>query len=160
VDAGGAVKTIRINLYLIVAVSVILAGLLAVANALADDKNKQTQNQPPPRLQASLQGVDLYRAHCASCHGVDGRGNGPVAPALNTPPPDLTRIAERNGGIFPLERIKKIIAGDQMVSAHGSHEMPVWGPIFHQVEEDRDYGNVRLQNLAEYLRTLQTLQRK
>jgi mono/diheme cytochrome c family protein len=107
-----------------------------------------------------LQGVDLYRAHCASCHGLDGRGNGPVAAALNTPPADLTRIAERNGGIFPLERIKKIIAGDQLVSAHGPREMPVWGPIFHQVEEDRDYGNVRLQNLAEYLRTLQTLQRK
>ncbi|HEY7402299.1 MAG TPA: c-type cytochrome [Candidatus Angelobacter sp.] len=150
----------KTNIYLVLAVGIILAGVLAIANALVQDQKKQAHEQPATHLQASLQGVDLYRAHCASCHGLDGRGNGPVAAALNTPPADLTRIAERNGGIFPLERIKKIIAGDQLVSAHGPREMPVWGPIFHQVEEDRDYGNVRLQNLAEYLRTLQTLQRK
>jgi mono/diheme cytochrome c family protein len=159
VDAGDAVMT-KTNIYLVLAVGIILAGVLAIANALVQDQKKQAHEQPATHLQASLQGVDLYRAHCASCHGLDGRGNGPVAAALNTPPADLTRIAERNGGIFPLERIKKIIAGDQLVSAHGPREMPVWGPIFHQVEEDRDYGNVRLQNLAEYLRTLQTLQRK
>lgn len=158
-DAGDAVMT-KTNIYLVLAVGIILAGVLAIANALVQDQKKQAHEQPATHLQASLQGVDLYRAHCASCHGLDGRGNGPVAAALNTPPADLTRIAERNGGIFPLERIKKIIAGDQLVSAHGPREMPVWGPIFHQVEEDRDYGNVRLQNLAEYLRTLQTLQRK
>ncbi len=154
-------KTRKMSMRLMMAVTVIaLGGLLAAANMRVDDQNKQSQNQPPPRLPTSLNGVDLYHAYCASCHGMDGRGNGPVASALNTQPSDLTRIAERNGGIFPLERVKKIISGDQMVSAHGSHEMPVWGPVFHQVEEDRDYGNVRLQNLAEYLRTLQTLQRK
>jgi mono/diheme cytochrome c family protein len=146
----------KIKTPLMIAVAVIfLGGLLAAANMLVGDQNKQSQNQPPSRLPASLKGADLYHAYCASCHGLDGKGNGPVASALNTPPADLTTIAQRNGGIFPLERVKKIISGDQIVSAHGSHDMPVWGPIFHQVEEDRDYGSVRLQNLAEYLRTLQ-----
>jgi len=155
----------KTNIYLLVAGCLILAGLLATAGVLVEDQGKQSQSQPqtqnpPPRLPTSLKGADLYHEYCASCHGLDGRGNGPVASALTTKPADLTRIAERNGGIFPLERIRKIISGDQMVSAHGPREMPVWGPIFHQVEEDRDYGNVRLQNLAEYLRTLQTVERK
>jgi mono/diheme cytochrome c family protein len=149
-------KTRKMSMRRMIAVTVILlGGLLAAANMRVDDQNKQSQNQPLPRLPASLKGADLYLAYCASCHGMDGKGNGPVAPALNTPPADLTTIAQRNGGIFPLERVRKIISGDQIVSAHGSHEMPVWGPVFHQVEEDRDYGNVRLQNLAEYLQTLQ-----
>ncbi|HKD78947.1 MAG TPA: cytochrome c [Candidatus Angelobacter sp.] len=152
----------RTNPYIILG-SVILAGLAAAANTLGQEQNKpsqQSQSQRPPRLPASLKGADLYHEYCASCHGVDGKGNGPVASSLNTHPADLTRIAERNGGIFPLERVKKIIAGDQLVSAHGSSEMPVWGPIFHQVERDRNYGYVRLQNLAEYLQTLQTSEPK
>lgn len=148
-------KPRKMSMHPIIAVGIIVAGGLVVANMHADDRNKHPQDQAQQHLPASLKGPDLYLAYCASCHGLDGRGNGPVAPALNTPPADLTTIAQRNGGIFPLERVKKIISGDQIVSAHGSHEMPVWGPIFHQVEEDRDYGNVRLQNLAEYLKTLQ-----
>lgn len=152
----------RINSYLLIAGTVILAGLAAIGNVVGQEQKppQEWQSQPPPRLPTSLKGSDLYHEYCASCHGLDGRGNGPVASALNTRPSDLTRIAERNGGIFPLERVKKIIAGDQIVSAHGPREMPVWGPIFHQVEKDRDYGHVRLQNLAEYLRTLQTLERR
>jgi mono/diheme cytochrome c family protein len=134
--------------------SVLLAGLFAAASNSPDDKTKN-KAQEPVRLVASLKGVDIYRAHCAACHGVDGKGNGPVAPALNTKLPDLTTIARRNGGTFPAARIKKIIAGDEGVAAHGSREMPVWGPIFHQIQEDRDYGEIRLQNLTDYLKSIQ-----
>jgi mono/diheme cytochrome c family protein len=135
--------------------AILLGGLVAAANMSADDASHQKANQPGGPLIHSLQGPDLYRAYCASCHGVEARGNGPVAPALNSAVPDLTTIAQRNGGVFPAERVRKIIAGDQSVAAHGSREMPVWGPIFHQIQEDRDYGAVRLQNLTEYLQSLQ-----
>jgi hypothetical protein len=51
--------------------------------------------------------------------------------------------------------VNKIISGDEIILAHGTREMPVWGPIFHQVQEDRDYGEVRLQNLTNYLKSVQ-----
>jgi mono/diheme cytochrome c family protein len=114
------------------------------------EQGKQTQP-----LIGSLKGADLFRAYCAPCHGDDGKGNGPVAPALNTKPADLTTIAARNGGVFPAQRVSKIIAGDDLVLAHGSREMPVWGPIFHQVERDQDLGHVRLQNIVKYVESIQ-----
>jgi mono/diheme cytochrome c family protein len=103
----------------------------------------------------SVKGPDLFRAHCAACHGVGGRGDGPVARALKVKPPDLTTTAQRNGGRFPAERIRKLISGDEESNAHGSREMPIWGPIFHQVEWDRDWGRVRLENLVKYLQSIQ-----
>jgi hypothetical protein len=78
-----------------------------------------------------------------------------VAAVLNSPVPDLTTIQKRNGGIFPERQVRKLILGDDAVIAHGSREMPIWGPIFHQVEEDRDYGNIRIKNLIEYLKSIQ-----
>ena len=105
----------------------------------------------------SLEGVDLYKAYCASCHGKTGTGNGPMAPALKATMPDLTAIAKDNGGVFPEARIRRIIMGEGMIASHGSREMPVWGPIFHQIEEDVDRGNVRLENLVKYLESIQSL---
>ena len=72
------------------------------------------------------------------------------------PPPDLTRIAARNGGTFPLERVDRIIAGEEALpSGHGTRAMPLWGPVFSQVTRDQDLGRVRIDNLARYLRDIQ-----
>jgi mono/diheme cytochrome c family protein len=134
--------------------------LLALGVLLSSVRSQETQPKPqqnktPERLIVSVKGPDLFRAYCASCHGADAKGNGPVAPALNSKPADLTTIAERNGGIFPTQRMRTIIAGDEIIIAHGSREMPIWGPIFHQVEWDQDLGEVRLQNLIKYLQSIQ-----
>ena len=134
--------------------AVLLAGLFAAASAAPDEKAKSQQRDPGHLIQ-SLNGADIYRAHCASCHGVEGRGDGPVAPALNTKLPDLTTISQRSGGVFPVARVRKIIIGDELLLGHGSREMPVWGPIFHQIQQDRDYGEVRLQNITDYLKSIQ-----
>jgi mono/diheme cytochrome c family protein len=131
---------------------------LGIALAFAKPQEGQVktgQSEQTPPLIGSLKGSDLFRAYCAPCHGDDGKGNGPVAPALSAKPTDLTTIASRNSGVFPSERVGKIIAGDDQVLAHGSREMPTWGPIFHQVERDRDLGNVRLQNVVKYLESIQ-----
>jgi mono/diheme cytochrome c family protein len=150
-------KTWKLKTWLMICLQglVLLGGLLAAANTSVDDKAKQKPDQPAGPLIHSLEGPDLYRAYCASCHGVNAKGDGPVAPALVAKTPDLTTIAQRNGGVYPKDRVRRIITGDEAVMAHGSREMPVWGPIFHQVQEDRDYGHVRLQNLTNYLQTLQ-----
>ncbi len=109
------------------------------------------------RLIESLQGPALYKAYCAACHGADGRGGGPMAQSLKVQPSDLTRISARNGGQFPLARIEKIISGEEpLPGGHGTREMPLWGPIFSQVVWDQDLGRVRVDNLARYLKDLQT----
>lgn len=119
-----------------------------------------SQNAPPARTQDQsavipLDGARIFRTHCAACHGVSGNGDGPVAPALKAKVPQLTTLARRNHGKFPADRVSRIISGDEVTGAHGSREMPIWGPIFHQIEDDRDLGYVRLQNVTEYLNTIQ-----
>lgn len=74
-------------------------------------------------------GSRLFRTHCSSCHGATGRGNGPVADQLRHAPPDLTKYTARNGGVFPRERVYRIIDGRD-VRSHGDREMPVWGDVF------------------------------
>jgi mono/diheme cytochrome c family protein len=109
------------------------------------------------RLIASIQGPALFKAYCASCHGVDAKGRGPMAPFLKTLPADLTHVSARNNGTFPLMRVERIISGEEeLPSGHGGRGMPVWGPIFSQVDDDRDVGRVRIDNLARYIRDLQT----
>ena len=118
---------------------------------------KPTEEAPGTPLIHSLKGADLFRAYCASCHGLDGKGDGPAAPALKVRPADLTALALHNKGRFPSEQVRQTITGEWVVAAHGSREMPIWGPIFHQVEADVDRGYVRLQNLVEYLQAIQSL---
>ena len=102
-----------------------------------------------------LEGAKIFRSYCAACHGANGTGDGPVAAVLKTRVPDLTAIARRNRGEFPAARIRSVIAGDEDHAAHGSRTMPIWGPIFHQIEDDQDMGYVRLENVVEYLKSIQ-----
>lgn len=118
------------------------------------------QTAPPPGTPDQstvlpLDGAKIFKNYCASCHGVNGSGDGPVAPALKTKVPMLTTLARRNHGKFPTARVRSIIAGDENHAAHGSREMPVWGPVFHQIQNDQDLGYVRLQNVTEYLISIQ-----
>jgi mono/diheme cytochrome c family protein len=131
-------------------------GIVFFCGRMALAQTKPEGQKQYEQLIYSVRGPDLFRAHCAACHGPDGKGNGPAAAALKTKPADLTVLAKNNGGKFPTERVQKFISGDDpSLVAHGSREMPVWGPIFHQIEEDQDFGNVRLQNLIKYLGTIQ-----
>lgn len=74
-------------------------------------------------------GKELFRAHCATCHGVTGRGDGPLGDRLRRVPPDLTKFTARNGGVFPSERLYQIIDG-RGVPSHVDREMPIWGEVF------------------------------
>lgn len=103
----------------------------------------------------TVNGADIFQNYCAPCHGRDGRGNGPVAPALKYRVPDLTQISKRAGGKFSRDRIRAIIEGTETLSAHGSREMPTWGPVFHQIGMDQDLGAVRADNVAKYIESIQ-----
>jgi hypothetical protein len=79
-----------------------------------------------------------------------------MAKSLKAKPPDLTRLRERNNGVFPLERVEKIISGEEQLSpGHGTRQMPIWGPIFSQIAWDQNLGRVRIYNLAGYIEELQ-----
>ncbi len=138
--------------------TLVLAGaLLTVAGANTQDGKRAPTLAPADQpLIASVQGYKLYQVYCASCHGDDAKGHGPMAVWLKVPPSDLTRIAARNGGEFPLAQVDRIISGEAAVlSGHGTRAMPIWGPVFSQVTRDQDLGRVRIDNLARYLRDIQ-----
>ena len=115
----------------------------------------QQEQHASEHLSLPLRGADLFNAYCAACHGRDGRGHGPASTALKSRVPDLTTIARRNQSVFPRERIRALIAGADRPAIHGTREMPLWGPIFSQVENDTDYGRVRLENVLVYLESIQ-----
>jgi len=111
---------------------------------------------------AQESGTQLYERHCAYCHGADATGDGPLAPALILQPPDLTRLSERNNGVFPVERVVMRIDGREPLVSHGS-PMPVFGPFFEsgrQAAIGTASGQPILADepvvtLTEYLRDLQ-----
>jgi len=129
----------------------VLGLLLAVVVSAAQNRN---QRQSPIR---PVEGASIFRSYCAACHGVDGRGNGPASKALKQEVPDLTKLSQRNGGAFPAVHVRTIVmfGGDDLLPAHGSKQMPIWGPIFHELEFDQDLGNVRLENIVKYLESIQ-----
>ncbi len=69
----------------------------------------------------------LFRSSCASCHGIDGKGKGPLRDQLKVAPTDLTVLSRKNGGVFPVGTVYEIIDGRTAIAAHGTREMPVWG---------------------------------
>jgi len=113
-----------------------------------------SRERKTPLIQ-TVNGSEIFENYCAPCHGLDGTGNGPVAPALRFKLPDLTRISKRAGGKFPSARIRSVIEGNEFISGHGSREMPVWGPVFHHVGADQDLGAVRTDNVTKYLESMQ-----
>jgi mono/diheme cytochrome c family protein len=117
----------------------------------------QTSNRPTlPLVIPSLTGEDLFRFYCTTCHGRDGKGYGPVASALKTPPADLTTIARRNGGQFPRDRVERFVTGErQPASAHGSMEMPVWGPIFQALDPQDTLNRIRIENVVSFIESIQ-----
>jgi mono/diheme cytochrome c family protein len=108
----------------------------------------------PPLAISSMYGPDLYRHYCASCHGRDGTGGGPAASSLKSVPPDLTRLSGRRGGLFPRREVEAIIRG-RSISAHGSEEMPVWGPIFKALDPSDARVTARIESLALHLESIQ-----
>lgn len=86
---------------------------------------------------AEAQNVDIgkseFQSSCASCHGADGKGKGPVSAQLKVPPSDLTLLVKNNNGVFPTAAVFETIYGSKTVPAHGTREMPIWGERFNPI---------------------------
>ena len=126
---------------------------------LGADMGSVPPSSPESRAES---GRALFRVYCASCHGVQAKGDGPVAVALRDQPSHLTRIAERRERRFPALEIAEYIDGWKRVTAHGTSDMPVWGrrlgqPGARPASEETLLGPGQIFLLVEYLRAIQEL---
>lgn len=134
------------------------AAALGVALTLATALGASAKDAGGDPVLAEL-GKETYQRRCASCHGLDARGDGPVAKVLRKPPTDLTRIAASRGGDFPAGEIARFIDGRFDVTAHGTRDMPVWGQVLSadvpdgRLAEELTRGTVA--SLVEYLKAIQ-----
>jgi len=108
---------------------------------------------------AAMSGEELYRRFCASCHGMQGRGDGPVAASFRVEVPDLTQTASRMRGADMRDRIVRIIDGRYIVGAHGTRIMPVWGEDLARLEignpDAERLSQLIIERLADYVTGLQ-----
>lgn len=107
----------------------------------------------------SMSGKELYGRFCAACHGVEAHGDGPVAASFKIQVPDLTLIAHRHRGTFSIESIQRFIDGRNVVNAHGTRAMPVWGEEFTRAEigdpETERATHRMIARIAEFLAGIQ-----
>lgn len=129
------------------------AGLLVIGIAFAEQSQKVVI---PAQRTAANDGQQMYTSYCAPCHGQDGKGNGPVAPAMKTQPTDLTQLMRNNHGKYPDTHVVAVLEFGSELSAHGSATMPVWGPIFGNMNRTHlQEKQLRISNLAHYLESIQ-----
>jgi len=139
--------------------TLLLAGI-AVGLAACPQRADRTAGVPAAE---GGPGRILYLTYCQGCHGLAGRGDGPAATSLRTPPADLTRLWERYGTPLDRERLAAYIDGRRLMGSHGREEMPVWGREFfgdapplverNVVEDEKRH---LIDVLSAYLETLQT----
>lgn len=143
-----------------------LAGLVVLLGAAVLWLPARAQDQKPPAQNVRVKKVPvhqhsvvsgelLYRSYCSPCHGMAAKGNGPAAPAFKTPPPDLTVLAKNNNGQFPGLKVQHVLEMGPDVPAHGSKDMPVWGPLFRGMGANSSLGHLRVVNVTDYLKSIQ-----
>jgi mono/diheme cytochrome c family protein len=114
----------------------------------------KVQQAPAPATNAAS-GEEMYKSYCASCHGPRGKGDGPAASAFKTAPSDLTMLAKKNNGKFPDDKVRTLLRNG-VSPAHGSAEMPVWGPVFSAVSQNsQQIITLRISNLTDYIQSIQ-----
>jgi len=113
---------------------------------------------PAAKMERITAGHLSYRVHCASCHGEQGRGDGPMIRALKVQPTDLTRLARSHQGRFPREEVYQTIDGRREVLGHGPTAMPVWGATFQERGSDRPQEREVREKILDLLAYLESIQ--
>ncbi|GAC1633867.1 MAG: hypothetical protein NVS9B14_09200 [Candidatus Acidiferrum sp.] len=142
--------------------ALVLVAAFAVAAApqeqAGDTQQKKIEKVAIKNTTASS-GVEMYRSHCAPCHGVAGKGDGPAASALRQHPPDLSLLAKNNNGKFPADRVAHSLRFGTEAAAHGTKDMPIWGPLFGSLHGGSNPSDgmiqLRIANLTKYVESLQ-----
>ena len=137
-----------------------LAASMAASVGFAADQTTTRTVLPVNRTPAN-DGKQMYSNYCAPCHGVNGRGNGPIASALKKQPADLTALQHNNGGKYPATHVSAILQFGIENPAHGTAQMPVWGPLFGKMDQaastvsESDSRALRISNINRYIESMQ-----
>ena len=147
----------------------VLHAAAAFASLVLISAGAHAQGRDPMRINAPDFGQREFNANCASCHGMDARGRGPVAGFLTKNPPDLTLASRNNGGVFPMDRLYRVVDGTDLpegagAGPHGNREMPIWGRDY-RTRDGEYFGDIpynpeamvrgRILALLEYLSRMQ-----
>ena len=137
--------------------SIRLIAMLAIGAVICFAQDaKPPVKHAPAGMTSPSSGKEMFTSYCASCHGKDGRGDGPAASALKQRPADLTMLAKNNGGKYPADKVTSILRGQAQLMAHGDQEMPVWGPVFWKMSQGHEEQvQMRIANLNKYLQSIQ-----
>jgi len=138
---------------------IILAATVVTGVVYANQSPPNTLVVPVSKAPAN-DGKQMYVNFCAPCHGLNGKGQGPVAAALKRQPANLTLLSKNNGGKFPEAHIVSVLQFGAANPAHGTAPMPIWGPTFQKMDATTnlppsDVRTLRISNLSNYLRSLQ-----
>lgn len=126
------------------------------ASQIHAQEKEKTVKKAPIRNTSPASGKEMFSSYCASCHGKDAKGAGPASEALKTTPPGLTTLAKRHDGKFPGDYVSSVLRHGIKAPAHGSSDMPVWGPLLRSVSGgDESIVNMRIGNLVRYLESIQ-----
>jgi mono/diheme cytochrome c family protein len=129
--------------------------LSSVAFGLAQEKEKTVKKAPIQDVNPAS-GEEMFKSYCAACHGKDAKGAGPATVDLKSTPPDLTTLAKRHDGKFPADYVSNVLRNGVKAPAHGSSDMPVWGPLFAAVSgHDETLVGMRISNLVHYIESVQ-----
>ncbi|MFZ0807616.1 MAG: cytochrome c [Candidatus Sulfotelmatobacter sp.] len=146
----------RVMKFISLAVILIMVAALAVVAQTTPAQTTPTVKHVPIANTPSNSGKEMFNRYCAVCHGTNGKGEGPAASAMKTPPVDLTALAQKNGGKYPAAHVAAVIRGQATAPAHGSQDMPVWGPLFSSISQGHEAQvQQRVANLVQYIDTLQ-----
>ena len=137
--------------------AITLVGALLAPMAAGRADAQTATAVPVDEMRQSVAGREVFRLYCAACHGVAGRGDGPLASNMRRKPADLTEIAKRNGNQFPSDMVFRTIDGRQPVRGHGGPDMPVWGDAFARSGGNATPTSVQetIESLVSYIQSFQ-----
>ena len=137
-----------------------LAAAVVVGVGYANQSTAKKTVVIPVTKAPANNGKQMYVNYCAPCHGVDGKGNGPVASALKKQPTNLAALSRNHGGKFPSTHIVSVLEFGAANPSHGTAEMPVWGPMLESMDMAANEPNMRALRISNLNRYLQSLQEK
>ena len=146
----------RVMKFISAALALAMLLTFAIAQQSAPAQSAPVVMHVPITQASPNSGKEMFDSYCAVCHGKDGKGAGPAATAMKTPPTDLTALAKNNSGKYPASHVAAVIRGQAMTPSHGSQDMPIWGPLFSSISQGHESQvQQRITNLTGYIETLQ-----